>query len=60
MEENYHLHIFLISTSISLQLSSKKYFGSSTGNKIVSCKNPTERLAYGSANGNYLVKYFLR
>ena len=52
MEENYHPHIFLSSTSINLQLSSKKYFGSSTGNKIVSCKNPTERLAYGSANAN--------
>ena len=42
--------IYLLkNSSINLQLSWEKYFGSSTGNKTVSSKNPTERLTYVGA-----------
>ena len=40
----------LSNSSPNLQLLWEKYFGGSTGNKTISCKNPIERLAYGHAN----------
>ena len=43
--------IYLLNnTSINLQLLWEKYFGNSTGNKTLSSKKETERLAYGGAN----------